>query len=190
MAETKSECHTVAPPAPRPRKCLRCGRTFPSEGNHQRICRTCKRTRSLDDPEPEEQLDSEASRARRERGLRRLMGLTTRRGGITRFFLGRGRLFETCQWIDGEPCADDSCKCGSPVRSPSAYCDRHAARARLFPSAPALEAPRRHAQIPPTIDSIRPANSQPGVGVRNLRARPERRGRSGLGDSDSVGPSQ
>ncbi len=133
MPGTKSESLAETPSAPRPRKCLRCRRAFPSEGSHQRICRACKRTRSPDDAEPDERLDSEASRARRERGLRRLMGLPMRQQRIAHFFVGRGQLFETCQWIDGEPRLNDSCKCGLPARRGSAYCDEHLDRAHLRP---------------------------------------------------------
>ena len=35
-----------------------------------------------------------------------------------------------CQWISGEPSADDGCKCGAPVTDPlSPYCADHARRA-------------------------------------------------------------
>ena len=104
------------PPAAAPRRCLRCGRTFLSEGIHQRICRTCKRTRRPDDAEAGERWDSEVSRLRREQGLRRLMGLPTRQVGIARFIAGLGHRFAICQWIEGEPTADDACKCGRRVR--------------------------------------------------------------------------
>lgn len=42
-------------------------------------------------------------------------------------FTGGG--FRTCQWIDGEPSRDDSCKCGKPAATGSSYCDDHLARA-------------------------------------------------------------
>jgi hypothetical protein len=121
------------PSAPHPRECLKCGRTFLSEGIHQRICRACKRTRSPDDAESDEQLDSEASRARRAQGLRRLMGLPMHQQGLARYLVGLGHWFESCQWIDGEPTADDSCKCGLSVRHGSSYCDQHEDLARLHP---------------------------------------------------------
>jgi hypothetical protein len=34
-----------------------------------------------------------------------------------------------CQWIAGEPSADDGCKCGRPVRPASSYCAAHHRRA-------------------------------------------------------------
>lgn len=42
---------------------------------------------------------------------------------------GAGR----CQWIRGEPTADDSCKCGRPVAAGSRtpYCETHLRRAYL-----------------------------------------------------------
>lgn len=124
--------NAVARPSGRcPRQCLKCGRTFLSDGIHQRICRACKRVRSPDEVEPDERLDSEASCARRAQGLRRLMGLSLKRQGLARFFVGLGHRFETCQWIDGEPSADDSCKCGRFVRPGASYCDRHMERGRL-----------------------------------------------------------
>lgn len=33
-----------------------------------------------------------------------------------------------CQWIEGEPSADDRCKCGAPRVAGSAYCPEHYAR--------------------------------------------------------------
>ncbi|MCC6194597.1 MAG: hypothetical protein IT518_09040 [Burkholderiales bacterium] len=35
----------------------------------------------------------------------------------------------TCQWIDGEPSADDACKCGQPTMLGFSYCEPHLARA-------------------------------------------------------------
>lgn len=35
----------------------------------------------------------------------------------------------TCQWIDGEPSADDACKCGRPTIPGFSYCAPHVARA-------------------------------------------------------------
>jgi hypothetical protein len=63
--------------------------------------------------------------------LRRLMGLPLDRRGLARFFVGWGHRFQTCQWIDGEPSADESCKCGRPVRLGSSYCGRHDELARI-----------------------------------------------------------
>lgn len=134
------------PPAVAPRRCLRCGRTFLSEGIHQRICRTCKRTRRPDDAEAGERWDSEVSRLRREQGLRRLMGLPTRQVGIARFFAGLGHRFAICQWIEGEPTADDACKCGRRVRGGTVYCEQHEKRALRRPRVPPTppgERPRR-----------------------------------------------
>lgn len=36
--------------------------------------------------------------------------------------------FRTCQWIDGEPSADDACKCGQPTHGLTSYCEPHAKR--------------------------------------------------------------
>ena len=36
--------------------------------------------------------------------------------------------YKTCQWIENEPTADDSCKCGAEAQPGSAYCARHHAR--------------------------------------------------------------
>lgn len=33
--------------------------------------------------------------------------------------------FHTCQFIEGDPTADDSCKCGEPCRVGSSYCPPH-----------------------------------------------------------------
>ena len=35
---------------------------------------------------------------------------------------------KACQWIAGEPSADDACKCGEPVTPGRPYCDAHWAR--------------------------------------------------------------
>lgn len=35
----------------------------------------------------------------------------------------------TCQWIEGEPDADESCKCGRPAIPARPYCREHEARA-------------------------------------------------------------
>ena len=37
-----------------------------------------------------------------------------------------------CQWIDGEPTGDDSCKCGRPVQPGRPYCPEHQARSRTM----------------------------------------------------------
>lgn len=42
---------------------------------------------------------------------------------------GPALTLRTCQWIDGEPSADDSCKCGDPVVDGKSYCKPHFARA-------------------------------------------------------------
>lgn len=34
-----------------------------------------------------------------------------------------------CQWIEGDPSADEACKCGAPTQRGLPYCPRHAARA-------------------------------------------------------------
>jgi hypothetical protein len=191
MPGARSESYAVSLPAPGSRKCLKCGRSFPSEGSHQRICRVCKRTRSPDDNEPDERLDSEASRARRERGLRRLMGLPKRQQGLARFFRGRGQSFEMCQWIDGEPRANDSCKCGLPVRPGSAYCDEHAARAHLHPPSAALKAEHRQAAwMLSSTRLFRTANHQPGERSRDGREPPKRKGGSRVRHFNSTGASQ
>lgn len=33
--------------------------------------------------------------------------------------------FKTCQWIEGQPTPDDSCKCGAPVVMGEPYCAAH-----------------------------------------------------------------
>ena len=35
---------------------------------------------------------------------------------------------KSCQWIEGEPSADDSCKCGAPVVPGRSYCAEHLKR--------------------------------------------------------------
>lgn len=39
-----------------------------------------------------------------------------------------------CQWIEGSPRADDSCKCGAPTAPKSSYCERHHGRAWRRPT--------------------------------------------------------
>lgn len=39
-----------------------------------------------------------------------------------------------CQWIEGEPTANDSCKCGAPVLPEFSYCAEHVYRAYLKPA--------------------------------------------------------
>lgn len=41
-----------------------------------------------------------------------------------------GLHFRTCQWIAGEPRADDACKCGSATGPGRVYCPEHEIRAR------------------------------------------------------------
>ncbi|RJF80930.1 hypothetical protein D3877_11890 [Azospirillum cavernae] len=38
-----------------------------------------------------------------------------------------------CQWIEGEPTPDDSCKCGAPSAPGHAYCGPHLRRAYRIP---------------------------------------------------------
>lgn len=45
----------------------------------------------------------------------------------------------SCQWIDGEPAGDDSCKCNAPVRAGSVYCLEHHDLAYLVPGSDAHE---------------------------------------------------
>lgn len=127
----RQACQREAAPwrGPRRRPCLKCRRIFLSEGAHHRICRTCKRVRSPDEPEPDAQLDIDASNERRERGLRLLMDLPLRERGLGRFFTGADLGFRTCQWITGEPSADEACKCGRSTVRGASYCARHRARA-------------------------------------------------------------
>ncbi len=40
-----------------------------------------------------------------------------------------GLHFRTCQWISGEPSADDRCKCRAAVGESRVYCPRHELRA-------------------------------------------------------------
>lgn len=35
------------------------------------------------------------------------------------------QFFTSCQWIDGKPTPDDSCKCGAPVLIGAPYCAAH-----------------------------------------------------------------
>lgn len=37
----------------------------------------------------------------------------------------------TCQWIEGQPTADDGCKCGAPSAPRASYCPTHLARATV-----------------------------------------------------------
>ena len=41
--------------------------------------------------------------------------------------------FKTCQYIAGEPSADDACKCGAPTDEGGVYCARHRARCTYQP---------------------------------------------------------
>lgn len=38
-----------------------------------------------------------------------------------------------CQFIEGEPSADDTCKCNAPVKPGSSYCPEHHERCWLPP---------------------------------------------------------
>lgn len=49
--------------------------------------------------------------------------------GITSFRGGGASRARTCQWIAGDPSADDACKCGKPTAPGSVYCPDHLARA-------------------------------------------------------------
>ncbi len=115
----------------RPRLCLGCQRPFLSEGVHHRICRLCKRVRSPDEPDPVDGLDSEANRAQRERGLRALMGLPAGKRSLARSLVRARHAFRACQWIAGEPKAEEACKCGQVTAPGSPYCERHRVRALL-----------------------------------------------------------
>ena len=131
MSELKSqpESHRARE---RPRRCLKCGRIFPSKGAFHRICRHCKRVRGPDDPDDPDtgaSCDGEVSRERRERLLRALMGLPLAGRDRTEVLGGVAFRFRTCQWILGEPSADEACKCGSATLAGSVYCLRHRARA-------------------------------------------------------------
>ena len=119
------------PSGERARECLSCRRSFLSEGAYHRICRLCKRVRSPDDPDSGDGLDSEASRARRERGLRALMGLPGGERGLARYLVRTRHGFRACQWIAGEPSAEEACKCGRVTAPGSPYCERHRVRALL-----------------------------------------------------------
>lgn len=50
---------------------------------------------------------------------------------IVRRETGQARTFtaRACQWIDGEPSADDACKCGEPTMPGVSYCAPHFKRA-------------------------------------------------------------
>ena len=159
----------------RQRSCLKCRRTFSSAGIHHRICRTCKRARPPDEAAQDEQFESEASRIRRLQGLRRLMGLPLRRQGLARFFVGVSHRFDTCQWIDGEPTSDESCKCGRAVRPGSAYCEGHAERTRLY---------RRRSSAPPAeVNASRPSAFCPTAIPPQDRGSPAAQRRLAGGDS-------
>ena len=131
MSELRSE---IEPHRVRegPRSCLKCGRIFPFKGAFHRICRHCKRVRGpedADDPDAGASRDGEVSRERRERLLRALMGLPLAGRGRAEAPGGAAYRFRTCQWILGEPSAEEACKCGSTTLAGSAYCLRHRARA-------------------------------------------------------------
>lgn len=48
---------------------------------------------------------------------------------------GHGARFAACQWIAGEPSADDRCKCCAATGASRVYCRKH--EARVWRSAPA-----------------------------------------------------
>lgn len=57
-------------------------------------------------------------------------GPSYRRVDVQRYFPGSlGPAPRTCQWIEGEPAPDDSCKCGKPAVEGRPYCAHHLARA-------------------------------------------------------------
>ena len=116
----------------RPRRCLKCGRGFRSKGAHHRICLLCTRIQRIhraEDPEADNWLGGEAGRERREGYLRALMVIPQAEGSPASFFAGAHLRFRTCQWIAGEPGADEACKCGAVTRDGAAYCAQHSARA-------------------------------------------------------------
>ena len=45
--------------------------------------------------------------------------------------MASGARFRACQWIAGEPSADDRCKCGAEVGASPVYCPAHEARAYI-----------------------------------------------------------
>ena len=51
--------------------------------------------------------------------------------------MASGARFRECQWIPGEPSADDACKCGAKTGRSRVYCPEHEARA--WPAAQAGE---------------------------------------------------
>ena len=64
-----------------------------------------------------------------ERRIREQNGHPLLPWAMTRSFLSvRGMRFHTCQWIEGQPSADDACKCGQPTQRGGPYCAAHHAR--------------------------------------------------------------
>ena len=49
--------------------------------------------------------------------------------GVARTPLTVGARPKQCQWIQNEPTANDSCKCGARTVAESSYCAEHEARA-------------------------------------------------------------
>ncbi len=72
------------------------------------------------------------AQARAERKIRRENGLELLPWSIARQFLVvQGMRFTACQWISGQPSADDAGKCGEPIRLGSAYCETHHTRCHI-----------------------------------------------------------
>lgn len=65
--------------------------------------------------------------------LRKKLGMPTYSLNVRRLStaVGQGPRFKACQWIEGEPTADESCKCGEPTVAGrhAPYCHNHMARA-------------------------------------------------------------
>jgi hypothetical protein len=70
-------------------------------------------------------------------------------GTRTRSFVPLGPLPKICQWIEGEPTWDDTCKCCAPTQAGSVYCSEHLARAYTKKAEPE----ERYAQKPSRIMS-------------------------------------
>lgn len=71
-------------------------------------------------------------------------------------------LFRTCQWIAGEPSADDACKCGAPTWPDSNYCPRHHEIA-YQPGTSYAESERRRKAGKGTVFTL---GQRPGAAVR------------------------
>jgi hypothetical protein len=116
------------------RRCLKCNRSFCSAGVHHRICSLCKRVRHPEDCDSGKSRDCDATRERRDRYLRALMGLSLAKGNPTEIFARAKPRIRTCQWIAGEPSENEACKCGAATCDGSVYCVRHRAAATLGPT--------------------------------------------------------